>query len=374
MNRFRSKIRSIIIHSKEAYYANKDYHTNRKIVVFESDDWGSIRMSNKKAWNELLRLGYAVDQRPYERFDTLESVEDLEALFNVLSKYKDINGNHPVITANMLMANPDFEKIEKSRFQEYYFEPIAKTYDRYFGDNKLLDLMRQGMKDGMFMPQSHGREHFNVSKWMKGLQERNNDLLTAFKLGMCGIAPKDNPGLGNQMLVALKAERGFEKNEVKRRVAEGLRMFEELWGVKSKSFIAPCYTWDDSVEEVLFENGVNYLQGGRWQRLYDGVKQIPHYTGQKQNGLVYGVRNCFFEPAVKKQDGADSLMRQVDALFAKRKIVIISTHRINFVSGIDERNRTRNLSIFDAFLSTLIKKCPDVEFMSSNQLFEIFNK
>lgn len=374
MNRFRSKIRSIIIHSKEAYYANKDYHTNRKIVVFESDDWGSIRMSNKKAWNELLRLGYAVDQRPYERFDTLESVEDLEALFNVLSKYKDINGNHPVITANMLMANPDFERIEKSGYNNYFFESISDTYNRYYGSEKVLDMMHQGIEKGVFMPQCHGREHFNVSQWMRNLQDGNEDVLTAFRFGMCGIAPKARPELGNQMLVALKANEEAEKNEVKIRIDEGMAMFSKMWGFKSLSFIAPCYTWDDFVEEVFISNGVKYIQGGRWQRLSDGITQIPHYTGQKKNGLVYGVRNCFFEPAVNKQDGADLLMRQVDALFAKKRIVIISTHRINFVSGIDERNRTRNLSIFDAFLSTLLKKYPNVEFLSSNQLFEIFNK
>ena len=30
------------------------YKTNRKIVVFESDDWGSIRMPSKLAYSNLL--------------------------------------------------------------------------------------------------------------------------------------------------------------------------------------------------------------------------------------------------------------------------------------------------------------------------------
>ena len=29
--------------------------TNRKIIVIESDDWGSIRMSSKQAYNSLLK-------------------------------------------------------------------------------------------------------------------------------------------------------------------------------------------------------------------------------------------------------------------------------------------------------------------------------
>ena len=98
------------------YSESRDFRTDRHIIVFESDDWGSIRMSNKKDWDELLKIGYPVNKRPYERFDTLESSEDLLALFEVLSKHYDCRGNHPVITANMLMANPDFEKIKNSGY------------------------------------------------------------------------------------------------------------------------------------------------------------------------------------------------------------------------------------------------------------------
>ena len=151
----------------------RDYHTKRHIVVFESDDWGSIRMSDRKSWESLLKLGYAVDKRPYERFDTLESPADLEALFEVLSRHKGADGNHPVITANMLVANPDFEKIQQSGYRHYYYEPISQTYTRYFGNAKALDIMRQGMEADVFMPQSHGREHFNVNQWIRGLQAGN---------------------------------------------------------------------------------------------------------------------------------------------------------------------------------------------------------
>lgn len=365
---------SLYIRIKSTIAENKDLRTNRHIIVIESDDWGSIRMSNKKDWDELLKMGYAVDKRPYERFDTLESAEDLEALFEVLSKHKNCNGHHPVITANMLMANPDFEKIEKSNYQEYYFESIANTYNRYYGNAKVLDLMRQGIDEGVFMPQSHGREHFNVAQWMKGLQSGDEDLLTAFKFGMCGIAPKAHPELGNQMMVALNVEDETAKQTVIKGLKEALELFEKLWGFKSSSFIAPCYTWDGYVEDMLVENGVSMLQGCRCQRLFDGVSQIPHYAGERKNGFVYNIRNCFFEPSVDHTVSAGKLMKQVDALFSKRKIVVISTHRINFVSGINEQNRKKTLQILGEFLTILLKKYPDVEFFSSDKLIEIYNK
>lgn len=355
--------------------SHKDFRTNRHIVVFESDDWGSIRMSNRKDWDTLLHMGYHVDKRPYERFDTLESAEDLEALFDVLRKYKDSNGNHPVITANMLMTNPDFEKIEKSGFQEYYYEPIAKTYERYFGNAKVLELMKQGVEEGLFMPQSHGREHFNVAQWMKGLQNDDEDLLTAFRYGMCGIAPKAHPEKGNKLLNALLAGNTEEQEEIDNIVAEGLRLFEKMWGFKSHTFVAPCYLWNEQTERVLAANGVELIQSSRASKPAYKSPSRYFYTGQRNAlGMFYSIRNCHFEPAIN-EDGVsiESLMKQIDDTFAQRKIAVFSTHRINYVGGIDERNRQRNLLILDMLLTRLIEKYPDVEFLSSDNLINIFN-
>jgi len=351
----------------------KDFRTNRHIVVFESDDWGSIRMSNKNDWEKLLRMGYAVDKRPYERFDTLESPEDLEALFEVLCKYKDCNGNHPVITANMLMANPDFRRIEESGFQNYYYEPISNTYTRYFGNLKVLDLIKQGLDEGLFMPQSHGREHFNIAQWMRGLRLGDEDLMTAFRFGMCGIAPKAHPEKGNMLMNALWAEITEEMEEVNRAVADGLRMFEQLFGYKSRTFVAPCYLWNEQIECVLAEYGVQLIQTASMSKQLDSYQRRFFYSGQRNNlGLVYSIRNCKFEPSTSEGgECVGTLMREIDRIFAMRKLAVISTHRINYVSGIDEMNRRRTLKGLNEFLQLLLRKYPDVEFISSDELIRI---
>ena len=55
------------------------YKTNRKIVVCESDDWGSIRMPSKLAYSNLLKKGIGVDKSYlYDTLDSLEKKEDLE--------------------------------------------------------------------------------------------------------------------------------------------------------------------------------------------------------------------------------------------------------------------------------------------------------
>ena len=354
--------------------ALKDYRTDRHIVVLESDDWGSIRMSSKKHWDEMLKLGYAVDKRPYERFDTLESPEDIEALFEVLHKYQDCQGNHPLITANMLMVNPDFERIEKGGFNDYYYEPIAETYKRYYGDTAVLDIMRQGMTEGVFMPQSHGREHFNVRKWIDALRNKEEDTLTAFHHGMCGIAPKAHPEHGNQMLVALLANNKEEQSSIDEIVNEGLRLFEQLWGFKSQSFIAPCYCWNEEMENILAQNAVCLIQAARDKKAAYQSPVKYYYSGEKnKNDQYYSIRNCTFEPSTISSDSSIGiLMKQLDESFKRRKIAVFSTHRINYVGGLFESNRTKTLSILDDFLKQLIKKYPDIEFLSSNQLFKTF--
>jgi hypothetical protein len=89
------------------------WHTSRKIVVIESDDWGSIRMPSREVYEKLLKKGIRVDNDPYNKFDSLASEQDLETLFDVLKKFNDKNDNHPVITANTVIANPDFNLIRQ---------------------------------------------------------------------------------------------------------------------------------------------------------------------------------------------------------------------------------------------------------------------
>lgn len=355
------------------YNSYHDVRMKNRIVVFESDDWGSIRMPKRDKWDALLQLGYAVDKRPYERYDILESQTDMESLFEVLSRHKGADGNPPVITANMLMANPDFERIEQNNWKEYYYEPIADTYTRYYGDARVLDIMRQGIDARVIMPQCHGREHFNVSRWMQKLQENDQDILTAFRYGVCGIAPKKNPEIGNQMMVALHAENEKEQREIDITVAEDLNMFEKLWGFKSKTFVAPCYCWSKQTEKVLTDNSVELIQTSRKNKPAYKSPARNFYTGKKgNNGIIYSVRNCQFEPAINKAClNVEALMKQVDEIFKHNKLAVFSTHRINYVGGIEESNRFQTLRVLDEFLTQLLKKYPDTIFMSSSDLLNI---
>lgn len=74
------------------YVNARGWNSKRKLVVIESDDWGSIRMPSRKVYECLLKEGLEVDNSYFDKYDSLESAEDLMALFDVLSSVKDRKG------------------------------------------------------------------------------------------------------------------------------------------------------------------------------------------------------------------------------------------------------------------------------------------
>ena len=105
------------------------YKTNRKIVVFESDDWGSIRMPSKLAYSNLLKKGIGVDKSLYDTLDSLEKKEDLEALFSVLQNNKSAY-SLPIFTFNTVIQNPDFSKIKENNFEKFYGIDLFDSYKK----------------------------------------------------------------------------------------------------------------------------------------------------------------------------------------------------------------------------------------------------
>lgn len=354
------------------------FQTRRHLVVFESDDWGSIRTSGPKAYRACLQAGYPTERSMFERYDSLAGPDDLEALYEVLQTFRDRNGRHPMMTVNTVVANPDFEKIAETRFREYRYEPFTATLARYYPAYDVLRIWRQGISEGLFRPQFHGREHFNIPRWLDLLRSKNQDALFAFRFGMVGLTPKANPPRSNPLMAALvpagPEQLAFERNSL----AEGLDLFERTFGYRSETFIAPCYTWPCEVEPFLSERGVRLLQGTFFQQApaSDGRRrQIRHYPGQRNlSGQYYTIRNCHFEPSKSmchREDSVARCLREMRTAFFWHKPAIVSTHRFNFVGLLDERNRTTNLQLFRRLLTEILRRWPDTEFCSSDELLPL---
>lgn len=346
----------------------KDVKFGRKIVIFESDDWGAIRVPSSKVHDELIAKGYNLDNRPYERFDGLERDKDIEALTQTLVQFSDRRGNHPILTLNYLSVNPDFDKIRASNYQSYNWEPIDITYREYESSARVIQLVKEGIGKGVFEVQFHGREHFDIPKWLEALQLGNIDIHTAFDYKMCGIFPKTNPAYGNKYMVALKADAEYLMDVIN----QGITEFTRIWGNGPRSFIAPCYTWDSALEATLKDNGITVIQSSRFQKIPASNRKITHYTGQENSiGQVYTVRNCAFEPATTPAyiDIVTKTMTEIRKAFNSGTPAIISTHRVNYTSRLSEDNAVRSCKLLEQLLIQILSEFPDVEFSTGVKLF-----
>jgi hypothetical protein len=355
------------------------WKTNRKIIVIESDDWGSIRMPSKEIYSQFLKLGIRVDNDPYCRYDCLASKQDLELLFEVLFKFRDNNGRNPIITANSVLTNPDFKKIRESDFSQYYYETFLETLKRSELHNKSFELWKEGINAGVFRPQFHGREHLNIDKWMSNLRAGHSIIRTAFDLGTFGLTQNVDKSIENCM-GAFKSSDIQSINTYNSILSEGLSLFQDFFGYKSLSFIAPQYTWHPSLEDCLKTNGVKYLQGMVVQKipLDNGnnfkFKRNNFLGTYSKNGLMYLMRNSYFEPSINPNiDWVDYCLERIKIAFKWHKPVIISMHRLNFIGVIDSSNRDRNLRLLFELLNNILKYYPDAEFFSSDELGELIS-
>lgn len=354
------------------------YSTIRKLVVIESDDWGSIRMPSLEVYNSFVKAGIPINNCPYNKYDSLASEKDLNDLFNLLIDFKDCKGNHPTITANTVVANPDFVKIQNSNFQEYFYEPFTETLARYPAHTSAFTIWREGMDAGLFHPQFHGREHVNINLWLTLLRKKHPIFLKAFENGFWGLGPsivKLSDRINIQATFDATAFTEIEQH--KKQLIEGLALFEEIFGFRSKSFIANNFIWDSSLNPTLKENGVDVLQGMKYQllpRIYQSKrKKIRHYIGEMTEGnQVYLIRNCSFEPTENPNiDNVGNCLTQISSAFFFNKPAIISTHRLNYIGFIEHDNKKKNLLGLKSLISNILKKWPEVEFITSDELGEI---
>lgn len=348
--------------------------TKRKLIIFMSDDWGSLRMKSKEDQKILEQKGLKVNNR-FDRFDTLETNEDLELLFDVLTKYKDVSGNHPVITAVTNVGNPDFKRIREANFQNYYFESIDETYKRNLNSDRVLSVAQDGIQNKIFVPQSHGREHVQVNWWMEELKNKESFASKFFEnefffLGAPYIKnPKRNRGTGASFDVWNESDLDNSKVIAK----SSLNVFKELYGYQSKVFTPPAMFYSPVIEPILKIEGVDWLDVGRYFKIpgLHGKDFLQwNYLGKEnKSGLKVLVRNCMFETNMSENDnGVHRCLFDIEQAFKYKQPAIISNHRASFVGGISEKNRDNGIQALDILLKSIKIKWPDAEFISASDL------
>lgn len=357
------------------------WRTNRKILVIESDDWGSVRIRDKQAYKALKQKGLSVDNIHYDSVESIESNEDLELLFDLLTSFQDKNGKHPTFTPMCIMGNPDFEKIKASEYQKYFFQPLHETLKEFPKSNRVLELWKEGFEQNIFVSEIHGREHVNVKQYVKILQSHVAKEGLRYALDYHSVGPISFNGIDYpNYLGALHPEAKDEIPELHQYVLDAGKLFYQYLGYHPRVFIAPNAEEPKELETSLKQIGIKYLTRSK-KRVYplgDGAfGKEWNFTGKKNelNQIILN-RNAFFEPVTWGEhehisDWVDSCLKEIEIAFRWNKPAVISSHRVNYVGSIRTENREKGLKELNRLLTQVLKKWPDVEFMSSFELGEI---
>lgn len=359
------------------YINARGWSTKRKLLLIESDDWGAIRMPSRKTYEYLLSKNIAVDKSSnYDRYDSMESDKDLEVLYDVLNSFRDLYGNPAVITAFSVVANPDFEKIDADKRQQYHYELITETYKRSPHTEKTLPLFLEGVKKRLLYPQFHGREHLHTKRWMEAINSASIKEQLAFEsrafIGAKLETDKLHYTLG--YMAAFNWSRQDETELQKEIIADGLSQFEKLFGFPSLSFVASQSIWSDDINPTLAEHGVK-LQAGQQlcPKGNNETKLINNIWGSQNSvGQIHWRRNCTFEPSRNQDyDWVNRCLKEIEIAFRWGKPAAINSHRVNFIGSIFPENRKKSLQKLKTLLTEVQKKWPDVEFIDTERLGKI---
>src|SRR6056297_4044957 len=82
------------------------WRSREELVAFAVDDYGSVRTADAAA-RDVLRRTVPGFGGQMDEFDAVETRQDLESLFEILTRHRDEAGNPCILTTYCLSANPD---------------------------------------------------------------------------------------------------------------------------------------------------------------------------------------------------------------------------------------------------------------------------
>lgn len=343
-----------------------------KMIILESDDWGSNRIASRDDFKNLVKAGILNDKSStYDRCDTIARTEDLEILFDILSSVKDKNGNSAIITPFFNVVNPDFDKIRESDYQVYHYETFIQTLEKIGEENGVLKLWKEGIAKGLVIPAYHGREHLCVPLWMKYLRNDDKRVKEAFLhhfyavpkvLGLTNMAGAFRPSLYFDNEAQMKFNGAA--------LVDGIRLVTEILETKISVFAPPNGISHLYFDKLLSENGIKLIHNTRrYEPDGKGSGVLAKRKANEYNQKYYN-RTCAFEPSYSN-NALDICLHQIQGAFNWHKPAIISTHRVNYMGYISPSNRDKGISQLQQLLKAIVKKWPDVVFASSNDYANI---
>ena len=345
--------------------ANGGLHSDRPLLVFQSDDWGRVGVRDREGWDELHAAGLALGDSPYD-FYSLETAEDVIALRETLGRHRDSAGRNPSMVMNFIMANVDFDRGLASCEKEIPLVPLSDGFPGQWRRPHLFEAYRQGIKDGVFYPALHGLTHFCAPAVKRDLEvggERAELIRKMWKaqtpyihwrMPWIGYEYWDREVEPERRLLTLDEQRSA--------VSNAAAIYQTFFGAAPFSACAPGYRANADTRAAWFECGIRISQNGP-------DRKAPHFDEQ---GILHTFRTIEMEPAIAHVD-LKRLVAAVGECFVRGLPAVVSVHSINFHSTIRDY-RTPTLTLLGEFLTALKKKWPTLLYVNDADLYQIASR
>ena len=309
------------------------------VLILESDDWG---------------------YGPVEQAAALERIADL------LARFRDPHGAHPVMTLGVVLGGPDTGRIRDEGCRTYHGLTLA--------DDRLApvrDAMRDGARRGVFDLQLHGLEHFwpaclmraavtdeSIRTWLAGPPLPRTETLPS-ALQSRWVDGVELPSRPLPIDAAIAA------------ASEEVRTFAAVFGAAPRVAVPPTFVWTLEVEAAWARAGVRVVvTPGRHSdrrdangRMVAGERVL--FNGAKgSHEVVYVVRDCYLEPSL-----GHTYHRTIEDMRAKTRLgrpTLVEIHRMNFIG--DVRGAQNAIDEVRLLLEALPSTFPSVRFMSTAEL------
>jgi len=354
-------------------YLKTPFHTRFHLLVIESDDWHIKGVPSASVIKELKSKGYSTDSIWLK--NSRETTEDLKALFAVLARHKDATGRPACLTANIVVATPDFDRIRASGFEVYSLVPTHIDWPE-----ELRAAYRDGMRQWVFYPQLHGLNHMVGEQWLRNLREGQKEVRLLFDLGVYDppwvMLGQGGDNQAEYVDLSVKPSRPLSLEHQRTDVARAMGVFQEVFGFRSVSTIPPSNFFDDNTLRAFEDEGIRYVQTYATQTVsMDAIGrtlEIDRYLGQSTgHGGLFLVRNCIFEPRGDTRKQVDAALTGMQRAFRLHLPAIIDSHSVNFVSTIDPAMARTDLEELDKLLTAICHRYPGVRFLTSPELGDL---
>lgn len=324
--------------------------TNQKIIVIESDDWGMERAKDEISLHKIIEK---YDKKNISRWttDALETIEDMNIMFDLFDNYKNKFKQNPKITANFITHNIDHSSPEK-----LIFKPFSEGYN--FADNTIFKKYTEGIEKGFFKPQLHGFCHFDTN--LLAADFHSNDFQNNLKLGFATAKTTIKSHLS--LYRAECFDNNFEQN-----INQAAEIFKTVFGYYSASFIPPNYMYLNKLNPILYKNHIKSLQAASHFVNKKGNNSINPYFRYK-NEIFYSGRNARLDTHHDYNYLADNCIKQIENAFLHQVPAIIDIHRVNFSGKYNPETRLKTIEELDKILKYLDKNHPESIFISSDEL------